>query len=400
MNIKVPGSKSMTQRALIIAALSECPVEIKGALMCDDSRHLTGVLRTLGAGVEWNGDCVSVIPGRLRGTDKVLFCGNAGTAMRFSSCLSLVCDGAFTLDGDERMRERPIGPLGKTLESLGVSVRYLAKQGFPPLRLERTAPTPRSADVDSSISSQFASGLLMISPCFKDGLTVGFGGRAVSAPYIRMTTAMMEKAGAKIAWKGDAGVEVKPGKYRPEGKVIVVEPDWSAAAFVMAASFVSGKNIMVDGMASPENSLQGDSKFFDFMEAIKSGSGNDFDLTDTPDLIAPLAAAGLFASKPVTIRGAAHTRVKESDRIAVLCGALRKIGAVVGEFPDGMRIEQLKQPSLGRIVLDPFNDHRMAMTFGIISLKVPGIEVLNKGCVSKSYPNFWEDLEKMRKDQK
>ena len=396
--IKVPGSKSITQRALVIAALADNPVTITGALDCDDSRHLSQNLRALGVGVSWDGDTVGVTPARLVSTGEPLYCGNAGTAMRFGSCLSLATDGPLVMDGDKRMRERPIGPLGAALEKLGVQVDYLGAPGCPPIRLLRRHETPGEVGVDSSLSSQFASGLMLVAPGLAHGLRVILEGEVVSTPYINMTVSMMRSAGAAVKWDGGRVVSVSPGSYRAGilGGTMAVEPDWSGAAFILAAAFITGLELEVEGLTSPSKSLQGDSAFAAYMEELKKQGTHAFDLTGTPDLIAPLAAAALFAGDVTKIRGAAHTRVKESDRIAILTNGFRKFGAKIIEHPDGMDIEPLVMPAGGKQGLEPANDHRMAMAFGIVSLKVPGIEVSQKGCVSKSFPGFWQTLESIR----
>lgn len=395
--VSVPGSKSMTQRALVMAALALRPMVIRGALPCDDSSHLTELLRTLGIRVEWEGASVSVRPGPLRGSDRVLFCGNGGTALRFGACLSLVADGPLHLDGDARMRERPVGPLGDALERLGVRVEYPGKPGFPPLRLERTGPVPGAVEVDASLSSQFGSGLLLVAPALGHPFTVRLTGNRVSEPYLEMTLRMMERAGIRIERPDTRTCRVFPGDYgagSPEG--FAVEPDWSSAAFVLAAGFVSGQPLRVPDLLPPEESLQGDAAFGAMLEALSSGGEIEIDLTRTPDLIAPLAACALYARGPVRIRGAAHTRIKECDRIAVLAGAFRKLGAAVSEHNDGLDLRPLESPPPGEVTLDDAGDHRMAMAWGVLSLRSPGIRAANPGCVTKSFPGFWETLERIR----
>jgi 3-phosphoshikimate 1-carboxyvinyltransferase len=318
--------------------------------------------------------------------------------MRFGSCLSLVADGPLVMDGDSRMRERPIGPLGAALEKLGVQVEYLGVPGCPPIRLRRVSDTPGEVGVDSSLSSQFASGLMLVAPGLAKGLRVILEGDVVSTPYINMTARMMLSAGAAVEWDGGRVVSVSPGGYRAGvlRGTIAVEPDWSGAAFMLAAAFVTALELGVEGLAPPRDSLQGDSEFAGYLEELKKRRIHAFDLTGTPDLIAPLAAAALFARDITKIRGAAHTRVKESDRIAILTGGFRRIGARITEHPDGMDIEPLGLPTGGSHALETANDHRMAMAFGVVSLRVPGVEVLQKECVSKYFPVFWKTLEEIK----
>ncbi|MBP7865001.1 MAG: 3-phosphoshikimate 1-carboxyvinyltransferase [Acidobacteria bacterium] len=397
LDVPVPGSKSMTQRALVMAALASRPLEIRGALPCDDSRHLTALLGALGASVAWDADTARVRPGPLRGTGEPLYCGNGGTTLRFGSCLALVTDGPLWLDGDARMRERPVGPLGDALERLGVRVGYPVRQGFPPLRLERTGPAPAEVTVDTSLSSQFASGLLLAAPALGRPLTVRLAGDLVSEPYLEMTVRMMERAGIRLERPDTRTIRVFPGDYAAGAAGgFTVEPDWSSASFVLAAGFVSGRPVRVPGLLSPGESLQGDAAFGGMLKALSTEADPAFDLARTPDLIAPLAACALYARGPVRIRGAKHTRIKECDRIAVLAAAFRQLGANITEHADGLDLHPFAAPPAVDATLDDAGDHRMAMAYGVLSLRSPGVRAANPGCVSKSFPGFWETLARIR----
>lgn len=395
LHLRAPASKSMTQRALIISALCDDDTVIEQPLDCDDSRYLVDALRALGCRIERDADeeRISVTPAHLVAPDAPLYCGNAGTAARFGACLSLLCDGALTVDGDEHMRQRPIGALGDTLGAMGVDVQYLERRGCPPLRLERTRRPPDATSVDVSLSSQYASGLALVAPHLAGGLTIVLEGRIVSDPYIDMTVSMMQRAGARAS-RQDDDIRIEGYGYGAPQR-IDIEPDWSAAAFLLAAGRITDREVDVEGLAPPSSSLQGDSVFEEMLDALDAGRER-FDLTDVPDLIAPLTAAALFAKQSVQIRGAAHTRVKESDRVAVLCRELGKLGADVRAHQDGLDIAPLGRAPSERVVLDPHADHRMAMAFGVVSLRVPSIEVHAPGCVSKSFPDFWEVLANFR----
>lgn len=395
VKLTAPGSKSMTQRALLLGALRARPTVVRRALVCDDSRYLTDALVALGARIRWQESSVHIEPTALRANGQTLFCGNAGTAVRFGACLSLLLDGAFTIDGDAHMRRRPLGPLCTSLEQLGVRCEPAAG-GCPPVTVQRRVPAPAEVSVDTSLSSQYASGLLMVAPCLPQGLTVHLTGDLVSMPYLHMTVAMMQQAGARAGWQGDTTVRVEPGGYPGDDPCLDVEPDWSGAAFLLAASRLAGVRIELDGLLSPDASLQGDAAFATMLRTLDEPGPYSFDLTDVPDLIAPLAAASLFASGPTRIRGAAHTRIKECDRVAVLSRELTKLGAVIDARPDGLDIEPLRALPSAPVRLDPEADHRMAMTFGVVSLRVPGIEVTDPGCVSKSFPGFWDTLARIR----
>jgi len=401
--VDVPTSKSMTQRALFVAALAPSPTLIERPLDCDDSRHLRAALTALGTQIEWGDAPARVVPsGRLKAQGRTVTCGNAGTAVRFCSCLSLISDGALVVDGDAHMRKRPIGPLGESLTAMGVRVRYLGKEGCPPIELSREQPAPRRVSVDTSLSSQYASGLMMVAPRLEQGLELELSGQLVSVPYLRMTVAMMQQAGAEVSWPTERTILVRPGGYGAASeRRVTVEPDWSAAAFILAAGRILGHPILPAGLSSTESaraSLQGDAVIATMLEQIDQCERNDFDLTDAPDLIAPLAAACLFAKQPTRIRGAAHTRIKECDRVHVLCRGFRLLGADAREHDDGLDLEPLAALPSSTVRLDPESDHRMAMAFGIISLRIPTLKVSQPHCVSKSFPDFWPVLTTIREE--
>ena len=403
LRLRAPGSKSMTQRGLLLAALADAPTVLHGALRCDDSRHLGALLEALGCRLQWQGDTVEITPAPiLRAPDHALDCGNAGTAVRFGACLSLLCRGALTLDGDEHMRSRPLGALVSALEELGVCAHYQGRAGCPPVRLELKGEPGARAHVDTSTSSQYASGLALVGPRLPRGLDIELNGAGVSGPYLDMTLAMMRQAGV-VAQRQDSTLSIPVGRYR--GGDIAIEPDWSAAAFLLAGGRLADIDVAVADLPAPDQSLQGDAAFASMLKALDVEldvqGRNHFDLSAAPDLIAPLAAVCLFAQHPSRIAGVAHARVKESDRIAVLARGLRQLGANVVEHSDGLTIAPMAtvvRPATVPMptVLDPDGDHRMAMAFGLVSLRLPAVEVADRGCVSKSFPDFWTMLEKLR----
>jgi 3-phosphoshikimate 1-carboxyvinyltransferase len=409
----------MTQRALLIGALAAGPSTIERPLLCDDSRYLSGLLEALGCHVRWTSTAtegdrntppheVELRPAkRWRTPRDPVFCGNAGTAVRFGSCLSLLLDEPLVIDGDEHMRQRPIGALASALRTLGIEVRHLQRDGCPPLSLRRTAPPPPQVEIDTSVSSQYASGLLMVAPHLDEGLTVkltaGSGSQLVSMPYIEMTLHMMRDAGASIERPSQDTIIVAAGGYthrQAAPRHTAIECDWSAAAFLLAAGAITDTAIGLPGLLPPGDSLQGDAAFATMLGEIDRQPINRFDLSDTPDLIAPLVASCLFAEHPTEIRGAAHTRIKECDRVAVLCRELSKIGAQMTPLADGIDLKPLSQATLdaapGGLSLQPESDHRMAMTFGIVSLRATSIRVAEPACVSKSFPDFWAVLDTLR----
>ncbi|MCA9621132.1 MAG: hypothetical protein KC731_19055, partial [Myxococcales bacterium] len=269
MILTAPGSKSMTQRALILGALSQTTCRVSRPLACDDSRYLTDLLRALGVSVEWqDGEVVIAPPRDLRAPVAPVFCGNAGTAIRFGACLSLLAAGTLHLDGDAHMRKRPIGPLGDALAASNVEVTYLGDPGCPPLLLRRRGPTPPQITVDSTLSSQYASGLMLVAPRLPGGLELDLGGDVVSKPYLVMTEAMMRAAGATLERLDARRLAIAPGAYRAER--LEVEPDWSGAAFLLAAGFVTGRDVTVAGLLPPEQSLQGDAVFLHQLAALRA----------------------------------------------------------------------------------------------------------------------------------
>jgi 3-phosphoshikimate 1-carboxyvinyltransferase len=404
--LRVPGSKSQTQRALVLAALACGESHLEGPLDCDDTRHLRRALGALGAQIDdsdpgrWTVGGIAGAPGSDApgGDPLALWCGEAGTTLRFVAPLSLLAARALLLDGSTRLRERPLDALTGALEVLGVAARRQGDAALP-LLLARAVPTAAGARVrvDASRSSQFASGLLMAAPRLPGGLTVELTGEIVSAPYLRMTLEAMAAFGVDLTGAGGRALVVPEGSYR--AATFEVEGDWSSGAFMLAGGLIAGRELEVANLR--RDSVQGDRAFADHLEALRRGGEGElvFDLTDCPDLIAPLAAAcaagrGDLRAAPARICGAAHARLKESDRVAVLASGLRQVGVEVQERPDGLTITPC--PRLRPAALDPHNDHRMAMAFGLLSLREPGIGVTEPGCVSKSYPSFWRDLELLR----
>jgi 3-phosphoshikimate 1-carboxyvinyltransferase len=388
--LEAPPSKSMTQRALIIAALADGPSRIDGPLDCDDARYLVALLEALGTTVRWHERTIEIEPQPLRAPIHAVFCGNAGTTVRFGAALSALVDGTLRLDGDEHMRQRPMGPLDDALAALGIEVVFEGEPARVPLALSRRWPPAARAVVDGSISSQFASGLMLVAPKLPEGLAIDLEGEVVSRPYLEMTAAMMRRAGATVE-SLDGGYRVARGGYR--SVTFAIEPDWSAAAFLLAAGRIA--EVEIDCSALPPASLQGDAAFADMLTTLAAPPAGDhyhFDLTDTPDLIAPLCALCLFASHPSKIRGAAHTRLKESDRVAVLARELGKIGARIDPFADGLDVAPLSDGH--EAALDPQGDHRMAMAFGLVGLRVP-LSIADRECVGKSFPDFWSALDRI-----
>jgi 3-phosphoshikimate 1-carboxyvinyltransferase len=389
IRLSVPGSKSQTQRALILGALARGETEIEGPLDCDDSQALRAALRALKVTIREEPARWRVSAKELSAPEERLWCGDGGTTVRFLAPLSLLLRQEMVLDGSPRLRERPIDDLMGALRELSVAPRYLEREGSLPVGLRCSGNVGSRATVDVSRSSQFASGLLLVAPLLPEGLTLDVVGDLVSRPYLAMTLHMMRAFGATVREEPGRYL-VPPHAYQPTA--LRVEGDWSSAAFLLAAGFISHRAVEIENV--DRASVQGDRVIVELLEVLSRPGPHRFDLTDCPDLIAPLAAASVCADHPVEIEGVSHARLKESDRLAVLAEGLNLAGARVQQRPGALSIEPARYLRPAR--LDPRGDHRMAMAFGLLSLRQPGIEVLERECVSKSYPGFWPDLERFR----
>ena len=387
IRVVVPSSKSLTQRALILAALADGRSTLKAPLECDDSMHLRSALRALGVEVHEVAEAEWLVDGgQLCTPSGTLWCGNAGTALRFLSAFSLLLNGELILDGNRHMRRRPVQDIATSLAGVGVTSRYLDTEGFPPFALHRQGELPERIVVDPSKTSQFVSGLLMAGRCFPRGVHIELEGPPVSRPYLHLTLEIMKRFGAIDVEHNDVEFYVPPGGY--EAQDYDVEGDWSAAAMVLVASWISRKPVSIPNVKAA--TAQGDRVIIPMLNELERPRPHRFDLSDCPDLITPLATAAVFANDPTEIIGVAHARVKECDRIYALASELARLGVTIKERHGGLVIQPCSRLTAAR--LNPFDDHRMAMAFGLLSLRQPGIEVLNKNCVSKSFPDFWHVL--------
>ncbi len=418
--VAVPGSKSITNRALVLAALGSWakPCRLTGALRSEDTEVMVDGLWELGFDVDPDWDRATVVvrkneSGRLIPAKSAdLFVANSGTTMRFLTALCAAGKGRYRLDGVPRMRERPIEDLLTALRECGVHAASEAGNGCPPVEIQTEGLTGPGATIRGGTSSQFVSALLMVAPYNERG-SLGFGikldGPLVSEPYVWMTEAMMRQWGAR--WRYDHvgrtylfDLDSRAEYFGPEEYAI--EPDASAASYFWAAAAVTGGRVTVLGLT--RNSLQGDVAFVDVLgrmgcrvEECEAGitvhggslKGVDADMNAISDTVMTLAAVALVADGPTTIRNVAHIRHKETDRIAALATELRKLGAEVEEFADGLRI--IPRPLRGCAV-DTYKDHRMAMSLALVGLRVPGVVINDPGCVAKTYPGFWQDLERLR----
>ncbi len=414
--VTVPGSKSITNRAVVLAALCGCDefCELTGVLQSEDTEVMLAGLRQLGFSVreDWATHTVRISnpsPRRIPAESADIFVANSGTTMRFLAAMVALGHGRYRLDGIPRMRERPIEDLLSALRELGVEAVSETGNGCPPVVIRSAGLRTGEVRVRADKSSQFLTGLLLAIPQATrtpefPATTVTIDGPAVSEPYIEMTVRMLEAWGIRVDRVVPNSFRIEPQRgYRER---YAIEPDASAASYFWAAAAVTGGSVTVGGLT--RESLQGDVEFVDALSkmgcrleetpegiTVHGGAlrGIDIDMNAISDTVMTLAAVACFADGPTTIRNVGHIRHKETDRIAAVAVELRKLGAEVEEFPDGLRITP---GLLTGCAVDTYNDHRMAMSLALVGLRVPGVVVKNPGCVAKTYPGFWQDFEKLR----
>ncbi|MFO0964361.1 MAG: 3-phosphoshikimate 1-carboxyvinyltransferase [Gemmataceae bacterium] len=411
-----PGSKSITNRALVLAALSSRgrPSILTNALESEDTEVMIDSLRRLAyqVTVDWPTQRVTVYnpePQRLVPARRAdLFVANSGTSMRFLTAMVSLASGQYRLDGVPRMRERPIRDLLDALAQFGVRARSEHADGCPPVLVEADGWHADRVTIRGATSSQFVSGLLLAAP-FRTppgAITrIEIEGPLVSEPYVALTLAMLRQWGLRVERPQAAAFEV-PGDQQGHRPLYKVEPDASAASYWLALAAILGGTITIPDLG--RGSLQGDVRFAEVLARMgcdvkitettvtaRGGvlRGVDVDMNDISDTVMTLAAVACFAEGPTTIRNVAHIRHKETDRIAALATELRRLGATVDEQDDGLKVTPA--PMHGA-ALETYNDHRMAMSLALIGAKVPGVVIKNPGCVAKTYPRFFEELDKLR----
>lgn len=412
--VTAPASKSLTARALLLASMTEGETTVTNALDCDDARYMYEALRKIGFAVRGSFREGITIGPRLSMTanELELSVGNAGTAMRFLAGYLNFTPGRYLLTGERRMLERPIGDLVDSLVSIGCEVEYAdpLREGFPPLRIRgKKVRGGFEVKVTGETSSQFVSALMMAGAGLPDGMTLRVASLS-SRPYVELTRDILHEFGASVA-------EVAPNVWKVHAaglsrETYAVEGDWSSASYWLAAGAILGGPVSVDGLR--RDSGQGDRRFVDILVAMGcraewSGEsirlvgpaqlgGGSFDCNATPDIVPTLAAIAPFASAAVEVTGIGHLRVKESDRIDSVADELAKLGARVETGPDWMRIE----PGFGdkSVVVDPHDDHRLAMSFAIAGLRRGGVSIDHDQVVAKSYPRFWRTLDEVTASQK
>jgi len=405
--VKLPGSKSISNRALLLAALASGTTELTGLLDADDTRVMIGALRELGVAIEQCDECVRVhgCGGRFPARSADLALGNAGTATRSLTAALAFAGGSYRIDGVARMRERPIGDLVEALNELGARIGYEGVAGFPPLRIEPSPGLARDeVAIRGDVSSQFLSGLLMAAPLAakQGGLVIRVAGDLISQPYVAMTIAMMRRFGVEVRRDG-ADYQVPQDCYRSPGSM-AVEGDASSASYFLALGLLAGGPIRVEGV--DRNSVQGDVAFTDLLAAmgasIEFGDGwiesrrdgelcaADWDCTAIPDAAMSAAVVALFAPGRTTLRGIGSWRVKETDRIAAMATELRKLGAEVDEQPD--RLSVTGPARLREATIDTYDDHRIAMCFALAAAGGLPVHIRDPGCVRKTFPGYFAAL--------
>jgi len=405
--IRPPGSKSITNRALVCAGLARGSSLLTGALDSQDTRVMAAGLAAVGVGVEvdWpRGEVrVSGTAGVVPVADATIDCAASGTTIRFLSAVCALGRGTYRLDGTARMRKRPIGDLLESLRSLGVEAVAESPGDCPPVVIRSRGVDGGVASVRGETSSQFASGLAMIAPCTARGLDIAFAGEFVSLPYLDMTRRVMESFGASCASLGENGWRVPPTGY--VGCTYAIEPDASAASYFLGAAAITGGTVRIEGLS--RRSMQGDVAFADALERMgcrvewtEAGAGSvsvtgrglrgiEIDMNAISDTVPTLAVVALFADGPTTITNVAHIRDKETDRIGDLVRELRRLGGTVTERRDGLTI---LPADLHGATVATYDDHRMAMSLALAGLKVPGVRVADPGCVGKTFPGYWQRL--------
>jgi len=413
-SVRLPGSKSITLRALLLAALAEGETMLDGVLESDDSKVMLDALRVLGIECEKTGADsfrVAGAGGPFPVQDADIFVGNSGVSTRSLVAALAFSRGHYRIDGVPRMRERPIDDLVDGLRQVGADIRYSGNDGFPPLAVgPGNIDVARPVRVRGDVSSQFLTGILQALPLSGKPAAVQVIGELVSAPYIAITLNLMERFGVRSERTGFTEFRLPGGGYRSPGR-LRIEGDASSASYFLAAGAIAGSRgtdggrVRVIGVGA--NSIQGDVRFADalarmgatitlgedWIEATAGAplTGIDIDCTAIPDAAMTLAVVALFARGPTTLRGIASWRVKETDRIAAMATELRKVGATLGVGADWLRVEPPAALRSGAAI-DTYDDHRMAMCFSLVSLGGVAVRINDPDCVRKTYPAYFADF--------
>ncbi|PWF54580.1 3-phosphoshikimate 1-carboxyvinyltransferase [Massilia glaciei] len=419
--VRLPGSKSISNRTLLLAALAGGTTTIRGLLASDDTLVMLGALRSLG--VKW--DQLDEHTHLVHGVDGVLpvhaadlFMGNAGTAIRPLTAALAVIGGDYTLHGVSRMHERPIGDLVDALNAIGAQIEYTGEPGFPPLRIRRGHIHAERMSVRGNVSSQFLTAVLMAAPLMAKThpVSIDVVGELISKPYIEITLNLMRRFGVRVEQDGWTSFTVQPGQHYASPGEIYVEGDASSASYFLAAGAIAGGPVRVEGVG--RDSIQGDVRFAEALEQmgatitrgdnwIEARSNGvlkaiDADFNHIPDAAMTIAVAALYADGTSTLRNIASWRVKETDRLSAMATELRKLGALVEEGPDFIRITPPE--IIAAATIDTYDDHRMAMCFSLASLDGRALRgnqmrINDPKCVAKTFPEYFEAFASIAREE-
>ena len=371
--IRLPASKSISNRILILNALSKSNYPIENLSDSDDTRVLAQALASLHAG------------------NSAFDIGAAGTSMRFLTAYLAQNEGVWTITGTERMKNRPIKILADSLREIGGEIEYLEKEGFPPLQIHGRKLSGGAVRLNGGVSSQYLSALMMIAPATQQGLEIQLEGTVISLPYIEMTIRLMQTFGVRSEWSGQH-IRIEPQLYKPVP--FTVESDWSAASYWYEITALAGNSAAVELPGLEQDSIQGDAKVADLFQRMASVGALNYDFTNEPDLAQTLVVSCCLLDIPFRFTGLQSLRIKETDRISALQTELKKLGYRIqtGEAAmewAGERCEPDTDP-----IISTYEDHRMAMAFAPVCLKTGKIKIKDPNVVSKSYPGFWEELKR------
>jgi 3-phosphoshikimate 1-carboxyvinyltransferase len=406
--IFLPGSKSLSNRALLIAALANGVTKITNLLVSEDIEHMLNALTTLGIKYtlsECGTECTVVGNNGFFKTDKPLelYLGNAGTAMRPLCAALAASEGEFVLTGEPRMKERPIGHLVDALTQLGAGIQYLENTDYPPVKISGKALTGDTVSIDGSISSQFLTAVLMVTPLLKTNTNIEIIGELVSKPYIDITLDIMSRFGIQVQNNDYQSFTVQGNQSYQALERYMVEGDASSASYFLAAGAIKGGEITVHGVGLL--SVQGDKHFADVLEKMgaevkwhdesitvkgKPLTAVDMDMNHIPDAAMTIATAALFAKGTTSLRNIYNWRVKETDRLTAMATELRKVGAEVIEGEDFITITP--PASLKHAEIDTYNDHRVAMCFSLIALSDTAVTINDPKCTAKTFPDYFDKL--------
>lgn len=405
--VTLPGSKSLSNRILLLAALASGTTVVENLLDSDDIRHMLGALKLLGVKVTLNEErtvaTVEGVGGEFETPSEPLFLGNAGTAYRPLTAVLAAVSGEYELIGEPRMEERPIGHLVDALQSLGGDVAYTKHKDYPPLKIIGGKIKGGAVEIDGSISSQFLTALLMAAPLFSGDTEITIKGTLVSKPYIDITLDVMARFGVIVENNNYTTFKVKGAQQYQSIKRIMVEGDASSASYFIAAAAIAGGEIEIKGVGA--KSVQGDIGFAKVMEqvgakiqwfderlVVRKGelNGVDIDANAIPDAAMTLATVALFAKGPTAIRNIYNWRVKETDRLYAMATELRKVGAEVVEGRDF--IEIIPPKHFNDVAIDTYDDHRIAMCFALVAVGAKPITINDPKCTYKTFPTFFNVL--------